>query len=159
MKHYFAVTVSFLIFTFNFQAQQNTVSSGGDFIGSNGSISFSIGQIDYMNIANTSGNINQGVQQPYQILDNSINESEFEFDFDITIGPNPSMDILNVLADFSKMKDVEGFINDLNGKIVKERQKLALDHTFDLSNLSTGNYILIIENQQKLIKSYNIIKN
>lgn len=157
MKHYFAVTISFLIFTFNFQAQQNTVSSGGDFIGSNGSVSFSIGQIDYMNIANTSGNINQGVQQPYQILDNSINESAF--DFDITIGPNPSIDILNVLADFSKMKDVEGFINDQNGKIVKERQKLASDNTFDLSNLATGSYFLIIENQQKLIKSYNIIKN
>ncbi len=157
MKHYFTVTATFLFFILSSQAQQNTVSSGGDFNNSNGSVSFSIGQIDYINIANTSGNINQGVQQTYQILDNSINESEF--DFYITFGPNPFIDILNVLADFSKMQDVEGYVNDQNGKIVKERQKLASDNTFDLSNLSTGSYFLIIENQQKLIKSYNIIKN
>ena len=110
-----------------------------------------------MNINNASGNINQGVQQPYQILDNSVNESDNTFE--ITIGPNPSFDVLTVQADFSKMKDIQGFITDQNGKMVKERQNLSLNPSFKLNDLSSGNYFLNIENEQKLIKSYKIIKN
>ena len=157
MKHYFTFIVLLLINSFNFYSQQNTTASGGDFSGSNGSLSFSVGQIDYLNIDNASGNINQGVQQPYQILDNSVNESDYTFE--ITIGPNPSFDELTIQADFSKMKDIQGFITDQNGKMVKERQNLSLNPSFKLNNLSSGNYFLNIEDEQKLIKSYKIIKN
>jgi hypothetical protein len=157
MKHYFIFTILLLFNSFKFYSQQNTVASGGDYIGSNGSLSFSVGQIDYLNIDNASGNVNQGVQQPYQILDNSVNESDNTFE--ITIGPNPSFDVLIVQADFSKMNDIQGFITDQNGKMVKERQNLSLNPSFKLNDLSSGNYFLQIENEQKLIKSYKIIKN
>jgi hypothetical protein len=157
MKHYFIFTILLLFNSFKFYSQQNTVASGGDYIGSNGSLSFSVGQIDYLNIDNASGNVNQGVQQPYQILDNSVNESDNTFE--ITIGPNPSFDVLIVQAEFSKMNDIQGFITDQNGKMVKERQNLSLNPSFKLNDLSSGNYFLQIENEQKLIKSYKIIKN
>jgi hypothetical protein len=157
MKHYFTASLFFLIFTLKFHAQQNTVSSGGDFTGTSGSVSFSIGQIDYLKINNGSGAINQGVQQPYQILDNSVNESDLNFN--LTIGPNPSFDMLVVTADYSKMKNIEGHITDQNGKIVIEKQKLSINNTFDLVDLASGSYFLNIENDQKRIKSYKIIKN
>jgi hypothetical protein len=57
------------------------------------------------------------------------------------------------------MKDIQGFITDQNGKMVKERQNLTLNPSFKLNDLSSGNYFLNIENEQKLIKSYKIIKN
>jgi hypothetical protein len=157
MKRYCTIVIFFIHYSTSTNAQQNTVTSGGDYSGSNGKISFSIGQIDYLHISNTNGNVNQGVQQPYQILDNSVNESDF--DFNLSIGPNPSFDILNIQADFKKMKEVEGYITDQNGKIVKERQKLSIDTTFELGDLASGNYFLNIENQQILLKSYKIIKN
>ncbi len=46
-------------------AQENSVSVGGDIAGVNGSVSFSVGQIDYTYISGTNGNINEGVQQPF----------------------------------------------------------------------------------------------
>ena len=157
MKHYFIFSILLLFNSFKFYSQQNTVASGGNYIGANGSMSFSVGQIDYLNIDNASGNVNQGVQQPYQILDNSVNESDNTFE--ITIGPNPSFDVLIVQADFSKMNGIQGFITDQNGKMVKERQNLSLNPSFKLNDLSSGHYFLQIENEQKLIKSYKIIKN
>jgi hypothetical protein len=157
MTHYFSILFFLTIIPSFTIAQQNGVASGGDYNGSNGTVSFSIGQIDYLHISNTNGNVYQGVQQPYQILNNSVNESDF--DFNLSIGPNPFFDILNIEADFTKMKEVEGYITDQNGKIVKERQKLSMDNTFELGDLASGNYFLNIENQQILLKSYKIIKN
>ena len=46
-------------------AQENSVSVGGDITGVNGSVSFSVGQIDYTYVSGTNGNINEGVQQPF----------------------------------------------------------------------------------------------
>ena len=49
-------------------AQQNTASAGGNYTGSGGSISFSIGQANYTYHSNAFGSVNQGVQQPYEIF-------------------------------------------------------------------------------------------
>ena len=46
-------------------AQQNSVSAGGDVSGSGGTVSFSVGQIDYLSITGAGGSVAQGVQQPY----------------------------------------------------------------------------------------------
>lgn len=48
-------------------AQRNTMSAGGDAIGSGGSISFSVGQIDFQYASGSGGNITLGVQQTYKL--------------------------------------------------------------------------------------------
>jgi hypothetical protein len=58
----------FLFFTLSFCnlfSQQNTLSAGGEAIGSSGNMSFSIGQIDYVLAAGASGNMEQGLQHPF----------------------------------------------------------------------------------------------
>jgi hypothetical protein len=101
--------------------------------------------------------VNQGVQQPYQILDNSINQSDLNVN--ITIGPNPSSNELTVVADFTNMKEVSGYISDQNGKIVKKKQILNTNPSFDLKDLSSGTYFLTIEENDQILKSFKIIKN
>lgn len=46
------------------QAQKAVDASGGDASGTGGTVSYSIGQIDYMALSATSGKVNEGVQQP-----------------------------------------------------------------------------------------------
>src|ERR1017187_7057341 len=48
-------------------AQKGTVASGGEASGTGGKISYSIGQIDYINATGSNGTITQGLQQPYEI--------------------------------------------------------------------------------------------
>ncbi len=157
MKHFFSILFFLTLWSPQTVAQQNTVASGGDYNGSNGTVSFSIGQIDYLNITNANGNVNQGVQQPYQILDNSVNQSDLNVN--ITIGPNPSSNELTVVADFTNMKDVSGYITEQNGKILKKKQILNINPSFDLKDLSSGTYFLIIEQNDQILKSFKIIKN
>ncbi|MEI6575396.1 MAG: dockerin type I domain-containing protein [Bacteroidota bacterium] len=45
-------------------AQQGFVATGGDATGSGGNVSFSIGQVDYLSGAGSSGSVNQGLQHP-----------------------------------------------------------------------------------------------
>ena len=47
-------------------AQQNTVSGGGDLSGAGGTMSISLGQLDYVYQSGINGSLNQGVQQPGQ---------------------------------------------------------------------------------------------
>ena len=64
------ITLFNLMFYFTTSAQQNTVASGGMATGSGGSVSYSIGQIDYITATGTGGTASQGVQQVYRLTIN-----------------------------------------------------------------------------------------
>ena len=65
MKNYLTIATAFLCVSL--YSQSNTVSAGGDADGDNGSISYSIGQVVYTSAQGSNGNVNQGVQQPYDV--------------------------------------------------------------------------------------------
>lgn len=50
---------------FSANAQQNTVAAGGDMSGAGGTMSYSVGQVDYITLMSTSGSMAQGVQQAF----------------------------------------------------------------------------------------------
>jgi Dockerin type I domain/Secretion system C-terminal sorting domain len=56
-----------LIATYSTQAQQSINASGNSASNANGSISYSVGQVVFDNITNSVGQINQGVQSPYDL--------------------------------------------------------------------------------------------
>ena len=61
-----------LYFTSVISAQSGTITSGGDAAGSGGSVSFSIGQLDYTSISSAEGTVSQGLQHPYEISFHSM---------------------------------------------------------------------------------------
>jgi hypothetical protein len=63
LKSYLILFAFFL--PISFFSQQNSLSAGGEAIGSSGNMSFSIGQIDYVLAAGASGNMEQGLQHPF----------------------------------------------------------------------------------------------
>ena len=91
MSKYIKTAFNLMFFWFcNVNAQNNTITTGADVSNTNGSISYSIGQIDYISSGNASTYINQGLQQPYEVVTLSGNEL-----IDITISaqvyPNPTV--------------------------------------------------------------------
>ncbi|MDD2634269.1 MAG: hypothetical protein PHW82_02085 [Bacteroidales bacterium] len=50
------------------QAQESVNTTGGNALGSGGSVSYSAGQVIYTNNTGTSGSVAQGVQQPITLL-------------------------------------------------------------------------------------------
>ena len=148
----------FFLFSFLFflkaNAQQSLNVAGGDATGSNGKISYSIGQIDYVSATGSNGSVSQGVQQPFEIFALSTDEIP-EISVEFIIYPNPTTDLL-----FIKNKNFEfsyQMFDDL-GRLLLQNNQLTSDAQLDLSFLSTGNYFLKIETIEKKSKTYKIIK-
>ena len=86
--------ISFLYFLTG-NAQQSVNASGGNGTGSGGSISYSVGQIDYVAITSAGGTVCQGVQQPFEIV--VLGTSTFtNINLEMKAYPNPTIANLNL---------------------------------------------------------------
>ncbi|MDW9381293.1 T9SS type A sorting domain-containing protein [Chryseobacterium sp. JV558] len=91
----------------------------------------------------------------FQISANSLSVSDAKADNSrASIYPNPVKDILYIK---NKTKISEINIYDFNGKLVKKEMMSSENGTVNVSELSTGNYILKIKDKETE-KGYKIIK-
>ncbi len=148
------ITCSFQTFLF---AQSNVVTTGKDANGSNGSVSYTIGQIDYTNQQASSGKVNQGVQQPYEIYQTSGMENLDAVS--VTIGPNPTFGTLVIHAKNTNTSAVDAILYDSNGKLVYNQSLLDVDTEIDLTSFAGGMYTLQIFQAKTPISSFKIVKN
>lgn len=139
-------------------AQSNTVSSGGNASGTNGTVSYTLGQIDYISASGTNGNLNQGVQQPFEFYATSGLE-EFSGLIDLTLGPNPTTDILFIHVNGELNEELTYVLIDDQGKIIQARTLLELTTALNMSELPSAMYQLVISSGKKEIKTYKIIKH
>lgn len=150
-----ATTGFFTCITLLSFSQQNTVSTGGEATGTGGTVSYSVGQIDYNNSQGSNGSINQGVQQPYEFYELGIKEAFF---VNVSLFPNPTNEFI-ILQLESFTNDLSYALYDLNGKIVVQGIVEALETQIDMRILATGQYNLAIKNATNNIQSIKIIKN
>lgn len=152
------VVLSFMIIPFSFLSQSNIVPLGENAYGSNGNISYTLGQIDYISFSGTYANVNQGVQQPFEFF-SVVGIEEIEVPFTLKFGPNPTNNevILSVI-DYDK-NDLEYTVSDIDGKTIIDKTSLLSKSSLYFENYSPGIYLLIISNNQNQIKTYKILKN
>lgn len=149
--------ILFLLFSSNYLfAQQSVNSSGGNGFGGGGSLSFSLGQIDYVYANGSNGSVSQGVQQPFEIFMLGTNEIP-EITLELSIYPNPTIDILyiknkNVALEFIYQ------LFDVTGKLIASSTKMMRQDQIDVSSFQSGTYILNIKTNNNASKSYKIIK-
>jgi hypothetical protein len=161
MKKQFLRAVPLLIIglsnTIGANAQQNTVSSGGIASGSGGTVTYSMGQVAFISSTGSNGNVNQGVQQPYEIYSLGINESVFSFD--LSVFPNPTTDVLNLTIKNFNGENLSYQLVDFNGKIIQTAVIKNELTSINLSELPMASYFInLLENNQK-VQSFKIIKN
>lgn len=100
----------------------------------------------------------QGVQQPYEII--TLGTDEFtEINLLITAFPNPTIDILNLIIVNDKWQDLSCTLADISGKTVSKNLKIASPETsISMQGLNQGIYFLTVNNSNKTIKTFKIIK-
>ena len=136
-------------------AQQNTLAAGANASSAEGSISYSIGQIDFSNVSSSSGSVNQGVQQPFEFFVSSVLEFGNENSF--SIFPNPTNEVLNISQSFFSEK-IEMRLLDMSGRLVLSDQLNAPQHQIDLRILSQGVYNLTLIKNNQILTSFKVIK-
>ena len=89
---------------------------------------------------------------------NTLGFNEYKIaNWDVNIFPNPSRDFLNITIHGSKSKDIKYTIMNTLGKIIYQQTGTFKRHEINIENLSTGNYFLIVE-QDNYLTSKEFVK-
>lgn len=147
----------FLVFGINnLLAQNSNVTAGGEAVGTGGTVSYSIGQVDYISESGIGGNINQGIQQPYQIFVLSgINNTEINLN--ASVYPNPTCEFLMLNID-NVGKQTHYQVLDLQGRLITDDLIKDNQTKISLTGFSNDTYFVKVFIDVHEIKVFKIIK-
>ena len=131
-------------------AQSSVHSSGGNFSGASGSVSYSVGQTVYTT--------NTGVQQPFEITEVLTADNFSDLVKDLKVFPNPTTENLTINLTSQGTNSLDYEIIDTNGKLFKAGKGMGNETNIDVSSFPAAIYFLKIKNQNQEIKTYKIIK-
>jgi hypothetical protein len=151
------VTVSALMFCVAGFAQQGPTAAGGDATGSGGSVSYSVGQIDYLSKTDGSITMNEGLQQPYEIsVATGVNVTNIQLNMNVY--PNPTSDQLMLTVTDDKSGLVYQLF-DVQGKLISGGTITGKQTTLSISELSEATYFLKVSDDKSVVKTFKIVKN
>ena len=148
------LSLSFVNYSFG---QKDVVASGGQATGSGGSVSYSIGQIDYITSTGSGGTITQGVQQPYEIFVVSGIEEQ-TINLLANVFPNPVIQFVTLDLSVSS-NSTKYILYDGEGKIIKENGISEKSTSIQMSELPSAIYFLVVLKDNQKIKQFKIVKN
>ena len=139
-------------------AQTGPVVAGGDPTGPNGHLSFSIGQVFYSSAFGTEGNINEGLQQPYEIfIVDGVEEVGIQLS--ARVYPNPTANTVLLALENVELQDLKFDLYNLLGELVTSDKIIQKETAIPMTNLSSGTYFLRVYKNNKAIKVFKIIKS
>ena len=139
-------------------AQESVNTSGSNASGTGGAVSYTVGQVAYTNSSGSNGSVSAGVQQSYTITA-TTGVDENNFNLDVSVYPNPTTDLL-VLSINELKEEYRYQVLDMAGKLLTNGQLRNNQTQLDFSSYAAGSYYVnIITNQNKQIKTFQVIKN
>jgi hypothetical protein len=145
---------------YQIQAQEATVSSGDNLIGSGGSVSYSVGQVAYNYLSDAYGTVSQGVQQPYEIFVVTAIDEASGISLDFQVYPNPVQDFLKLKIQGLNAETLIWEMYDLTGKLLGSNVISGTETLIPVSHYTAGTYLFSVTNKNnRQFKTYKIIKN
>ena len=140
------------------QAQESVNATGGNALGSGGSVSYSVCQIVYTTNTGTNGSEAQGVQLPYEILVVTGTGEAKGINLSVTAYPNPTTNNLTL-----EIKDIDRSmlhfqLYDMQGKLLESKKITGNQTGIVMSNLVPATYFIKVIQGNKEIKTFKIIK-
>ncbi len=164
--------LAFLLFALYGHGQnislQSINTSGDRMVGNSGSVSYSVGQVFYSYLENDTHQATEGVQQANSNrIENSNTPEDSGLPDDITqalikasVYPNPTADYVTLTTEgFNFNHTLNSYqLYSYQGKLLSqniiENQKTQID----LTHLSASIYLLQVFAEQKLLKTFKILK-
>ena len=134
-------------------AQSNIVPGGGDATSATGSVSYSIGQIDFQYSSSADYSVSEGVQQTYS-FDTALSINDIQYDFQLSIWPNPSADEMNLEFTTNYELPLSLTVTDVKGAVVASQSVTQGQYSFDVSTWAAGTYYVNLNDGEAV----NIIK-
>ncbi|MDD2307220.1 MAG: T9SS type A sorting domain-containing protein [Prolixibacteraceae bacterium] len=160
-KLYLSVVLLFALGLTRLNAQESVNVSGDNALGSGGSVSYSVGQVVYTTNSGTTGTVSQGVQQPYEISVITGFEDIKWMNLNCSVYPNPTTDYLTLKIDASAsipIRNLSYQLYDMNGRLLESGKLESYETQIVMVNLVPETYLLEVFDQNKIVKSFKIIK-
>jgi hypothetical protein len=151
------LTTSCLVFCAFVFGQTSVNASGGGTSNASGSISYSIGQVVYQSVSNTSGSVSQGVQHAFEISTLSLEENALNLS--LSAYPNPTHELLNLRVGNYKQEKLSYKLFDFQGKVISEASMLSEETTIEMKQLPVATYFVEVHNEGEKVQTFKIIKN
>lgn len=136
---------------------QVSLNSGGSNPTSGSSLSFTIGQISYIQFQGSSLSVQEGVQQSWPV-DSGIHLPETLFKNQFSLYPNPSTHYLLLSFTNPKVYPLGYTIVNGQGHLVQKGIVESNTSTISIKALASGLYFLLIEDQNLNLKPLKFIK-
>lgn len=147
---------------------QSINTSGDRIVGNSGSVSYSIGQVFYSYLEDDTHQATEGIQQ---VNPNSIEDSNSPEDSDMpdditqafvkaSVYPNPTIDYVTLTTEgFNFNSSLNSYqLYTYQGKLLSQNIIENQNTQIDLTYLSSSIYILQVFAEQKLLKTFKILK-
>jgi len=149
-----------LSFSLGLLAQFRTVRAGGDVSNNSGSVSDTLGLIDYVSVNNNSGSISQAVQVP-SLFSSDVNNldgaDQILLNKKLIVFPNPATDFIFIKsAGFTQQLKYQ--LYNLMGSILDQGLILQDETRLPIYPYAVGSYFLSIQNNDGEIKRFKVIK-
>lgn len=153
---FFAV---FAFYASSATAQETIPVTGGNASGSNGSVSYTVGQVVYQTYTENGIYIMEGVQQPYEIfIISSIEEAE-GIELSFLAYPNPATDHFILTVENIDLAGITFQMYDIKGSILNTGIIESQETRIETENLVSATYFVKILQNDKEVKTFKIIKN
>lgn len=161
MTHFKFIVGAFALFILvfnNIQAQDVIPATGGNANGSGGSVNYTVGQFVYTTLLGTNGSVAQGVQQPFEISIVSGTDDIEGINLKYTAFPNPTTDYLTLKIENSDAHNLTYQLFDVSLKLIESKKILGSETKIYMGNYLSAVYILRINQENKIVKTFKIVK-
>jgi hypothetical protein len=137
-------------------AQFAVVASGGDAVSSSGSVSFSVGQISNAQVNSSTGSLSEGVQQPFELFEVTVNEVLSQIG--ISLFPNPAL--TEVIIELPTMQEgIKARIYSSNGSLIEEVSILSKSTSVNVRNWAASTYYVNLSDSSGNTSTYKLVKH
>ncbi len=159
MRKIYGIILLF-VFSATMSFAQNAVTvSGGEANGNSGSVSYSIGQTFYSANVGTSGQVSEGVQQPYEIYDVTEVQSVISGAISLSAFPNPTSDFLTLRIDGDYIDGLSCAMFDISGKEIMQQRITSSQTSLDVQQLPPATYFVRVTKGKNEVKTFKVVKN
>jgi len=135
------------------QTFELTGSAGDSFVNDVYQLDWSIGEVAIETYSSEQNILTQGLHQnTYTVLAVGNNNVKI----DMSVYPNPTTDLISI--EVKNLGTYQLILSDINGKELINKQISATHTLLDLSTFRRSAYFLLIKQQNRLLKTYKIIK-
>ncbi|MBT4729456.1 MAG: T9SS type A sorting domain-containing protein [Bacteroidetes bacterium] len=138
---------------------QESVTNGGEATGTGGTVSYSVGQVNYITSNGNGYSLAEGVQQAYEIS-NHIGIKEADgIELNMSVFPNPTLNVLTLHIQDYSIDKLHYQVFDMNGKLLFQNSINEVNSLISMDKLLASTYFIKVFDANQEIKSFKVIKH